>query len=299
MGPLAQRLGVILRGYGWDPAAWHGDLQSLSHLETADPKAAVERFHEMKRAFAVQRRADLLRALVAFPFVHDAPPAHARGMGLKEVEREIRLAQRALAHAREAQAALAEAAATRQRLRLRAPPTAPPLPDAPWDALAPVAEAAEAIRRAVAREARVEARADQAMRDASRLRRLKIDVPDLSSRAVPDPADADALLAPLEARLKALHAVEDAHEAATAPLRSPEVRAWRRESGRALEREADRCLALPPDDAVTVLRALLPQAEALRVEAAKLSSEAARARRSGRAQPAPERRRGDMLDPYG
>jgi hypothetical protein len=299
MGQLSQRLGDILRSYGWDPAAWHGDLQSLAFLEGSDPKAAVERFHEMKRGFAAQRRADLLRALAAFPFARGVPPSDTRGMGIREVESEVRAALRSLSLAREAAAALAEAEATRKRLALRVPPPAPPLPEAPWDALAPVAEAAEAERRRVAREARLEERIADARRQTARLRHFRVEVPDLSSRAVPEPAEADVRLAPLEARLKALHDVEEAYEAACAPLRAAETREWRKESRKALEREAQALLALPdPAEAARRLRALQPRAEALRVEAAKLSSEAARARRSGRAPPAAERGPGDAMDPY-
>lgn len=297
MSPLAARLAVLLRSYGWDPAAWQGDLQGISALETADPKAAVERFHEMKRAFAAQRRADLLHALSRFPFVRDAPPAgDTRGMGLKEIEREIRLAARSLAHARSAADAIEEAARLRERLSVRALPAATPLSEVPWDAVAPAAEAAEEQRRAVAREARLDERIADARRSAARLRHHRVEAPDLSSAAEPDPAAAEARLAPVEARLRALHGLEDAYESACAPLRAAEVRAFRASTRKALEREARDLLASGDLAGLAALRA---RAEALRVEAAKLSSEAARARRSGRAPPPPERRAGDMLDPYG
>lgn len=296
MGQLADRLGDVLRSYGWDPAAWAGELHALAFLEVEDLKEAHGRFLDLRRSFAVQRRADLLRSLAAFPFVRDVPPADARGMGLKEVESEMRAAQRSLASAREAAAALAEAEESRLGLARRALPPAPPLPEASWEALGPVAEAAEAERRRAAREARLEERIARAHRAAARLRHHRVDVPDLGSAAVPDPAVVDALLAPLEERLGALHALEDAHEAALAPARSHEARTWRRESARALEREAKALLERADHEG---LAALQVKAEALRVEAARVGAEAARARRSGRAPPQAERRPGDPMDGYG
>lgn len=140
-----------------------------------------------------------------------------------------------------------------------------------------------------------EARLDGRFADAAR-RARKLD-PKL---ALPDATiEADALDAALDEAEKALDAAESLAEAyadALSPLKAPEVATYRHESRRRLEREA-RALFDARDAAG--LRALGARAEALRQEAAGLASQAARARRSGRAGPQGERRPSDGLDPYG
>ena len=290
MGQLADRLRDVMREYGWDPAARDAELSALAALEEADAKAAHARFLDLRRQLAVRHRADLVAALRAFPFVRDVPPAEARGMGLKEVEAEARALARALGHARDAQRALDEESAARASLaerRLAAPPTLAPVP---WDRLAPLADAAEARRRAAAREARVEARAREVRRRAARAR---VEVPETAGL----PADAaDAALDEAEARVRDAEALAAAHEAATRPLRDAAVAEWARESRRALQREADAALGARD---LAALAGVQARAEALRVQAARASEEAARARRRGQRGPERERRATDALDGYG
>lgn len=290
MGQLADRLRDLMREYGWDPSARDAELSALEALEAQDAKAAHERFLELRRAFAVRHRADLLAELRAFPFVRDVPPADARGMGLKEVESEARALARALAYARDAQRALDEEAAARASLASRGLAPAPALQPAPWDRLAPLADAAEARRRVAAREARVEARARDLVRRAAK---AGVPAPETSGLA----ADAaDAALDDVERAVRAAEALREAHDAATRPLRDAAVAEWTRESRRALQREADK--ALDAGD-LSALEALRGRAEALRAEAARKSEAAARARRRGERAPERERRAGDALDGYG
>ncbi|GEM_PF-7088148 len=281
MGQLADRFAELCREYGSDPSARASDVHALAALEERDPKEAHERFVALRKELAVTRRAELLHALKGFAFVRDVPPPDVRGMGQKEIDREIRWAAASLRRARAIVEALAEEAAHRAALGL---PQGPPLAPAPWDDLAAPEAEAEARRRTAARDARLAQRAADVRRRGAR-----------HGLDVPAGADHDALDA-LEARLAEAEALSEAFDAVSRALRSPDVGEWRRESRRALEREAD---ALRAAGDAAGLRALAPRAEALRAEAARLASEAARARRSGRAAPARERRAGDPLDPYG
>lgn len=299
MGALADRLAFLLREWGSDASARQAELHALSALEEADAKAAVERFHELKRAYALQRRSDLLRELRAHAFATDVPPEDATGMSQRDVEREMRFAEASVRHARAARAAMNEATKAADALALRRAPEPPALDGARWDDLRAVAERAEAHRRAVAREARVESRAAEAARRARRLRERPVDIPDVATETVPDAERAAALLDAAEAALAAAEAVEDAHRSVSAGLRDPAMREFRNRSRKEVEREAAGLLRM--EDAVEAargLRALLPRIEALRVEAARDASEAARARRSGRPPPRGESRPGDGMDPY-
>lgn len=292
VGQLADRLRDVMRTYGWDPMARDAEFSSLAALETQDPKAAHERFAELRRALAIRHRADLLAALRAFPFVEDVPPEDARGMGLREVEKEARQAERAREHARAiAEALLAEADA-RASLTTRALAPAEPFPTSRWDALARLVEQAEARRRVAAREARVEARHTEAAKRASRLRVLAPPVPDVSRLPA---SEADEALEALEAALARAESLESLHASATRPLRDAAVAEWARESRRGLLRAADEALAARDEAA---LRGVEARASALRVEAAAKAEAATRARRKGTAPPERERRAGDAMDPY-
>lgn len=296
MGALADRLAFLLKRWGSDPSVRQPELHALASLEGSDPKEALARFHELKRAFAVHRRAELFHHLSGFPFVTDAPSADAKGYDLKEIERDVRAAERALAAARRIATAFDEADANRAKLRVR-PVEGGARPEArPWDALAPLEDAAEAWRRAVARELRVEERAAELRRRAARVEIPRIDVPDVTRQAFPSADDAMAALDALEPPLKAAEALRDAFEAATRPLSDPAVREQRAESRKRLERRARDALAAQDGAALVALR---EEAEALRVEAARVGGDAVRARRSGRAPPSRERRAGDPMDGYG
>lgn len=292
VGQLAERLRDLMRSYGWDPAARDGELAALDAMEAADAKAAHHRFLELRRAFAERYRADLLAKLRGFPFVLDVPPAETRGMGLREVESEARVAERALRQARAIQQGLDAEAEARSALAKRSLAPAPPFPAASWERLAPLVEEADARRRLAAREARVEARAAEAAKRAARLRRLRVAVPETARLPA---ADADARLGEVEAATREAEALEAAHDAATRPLRDPAVSEWLRESRRALQREAD--AALEARD-LAGLAAAGARAEALRKDAAARAEAAARARRRGGAAPERERRAGDAMDPY-
>ncbi|MEA3199018.1 MAG: hypothetical protein QOE90_446 [Thermoplasmata archaeon] len=283
MGQLSERFAQLCREYGTDPTARAADVHALAALEGRDVKEAHARFVALRRDLAVTRRAELLHALRGFAFVRDVPPDEVRGMGQREIDREIRWATAALRRARAIRDALAEAALHRASLRERALPEDVPLEAAPWDALSPLEAEAESRRRAAAREARLESRIVQARR---RAERHGVAMPALGE-------DPDVDLDALEARLDAAERLAAARDAAMAPLRAPEVGAWRGESKRALAKEIEAARD------VDALRALQPRAEALRAEAAKAASEAARARRSGRTPPTRERRPGDALDGYG
>lgn len=292
MGQLAERLAFLTRRYGSDKAAWQHELHALAALEETDAKAALDRFHLLKRRLAEFRRAQLLRELRSFSFVRDVPEDEARGYAMKEVEADIRDATRALAHARAIEAARAAEAEARASLRHRTMPPPTPIEPARWDALRAVADEAEARRRAAAREARLDRRYAEAKRRAAKLTRGGV--------ALPAPTlEGDALDAALEAAERDIARTEDLEEAwraAVAPLRAPEVRTFRDASRRKLEREAD---ALASAGDVDGLRALAARGEALRREAAGLAGQAARARRSGAPPPLRERRPGDGIDPYG
>lgn len=295
MGALADRLAYLAKKYGSDPSGWQPQLHALRSLEQSAPSEALARFHELKRLLAHTRRAELMHALRGFGFVEGVPATSTEGYEAKEVEADIRAAARAVAHARAIDAARREEARLRAGLRWRALPPAPPLARGRWDELARLAEEAEALRRAAAREAALDARIGEARRRAAKLQETHVAVPDLSAAAAPSPDEADARLRDVEARLQEAERLEEAYRASLAPLRAPDVAAYRRESKRAIEREAKELLERR--DAAGLL-ALAPRSEALRAEAARLSSEAARARRHGRAPPAGERRPGDAMDPY-
>lgn len=290
MAQLADRLRDVMREYGWDPAARDAELSALEAMEAQDAKAAHERFLELRRQLAVRHRADLLAKLRAFPFVRDAPPTETKGMGIKAVESEARAAERSLAHARAIQRALDEESQARASLRSRRVAAPATLPSAPWDRLAPLAEGAEARRRVAAREARVEERA----RDVTR-RAAKVGVPCPDTSAMPAD-EADAALDEAEARVREEETLTAAHDAATRPLRDAAVVEWMKPSRKALQREAD--AALQARD-LAALEDVQARAEALRVEAARRSGEAARARRRGQRGPERERSSGDAMDGYG
>lgn len=300
MGQLSERLAEILRKYGADPAAHQADLHQLASLEQHDPKEALARFHELKRAAAVHRRGSLLHELRTTGIVSDVPTHGVQGMDAKEIEREIRTFTRALHLARDVLGSVrgAEEAASRLRERTAAWEAAA-FRSLPLDGLAAAAEQAEHARRALAREARVADRADAARRRERKLTALRVEVPDVSSARVPDAADADALLEACEARLAEAERVEEAHERVARPLRDPAVARWKGNSRKRLVEEARQLLALDDrTEAARRLDALAPQAERLRAEAARASEEASRARRSGRSGPSREPRPGDSLDGY-
>lgn len=292
MGQLADRLAFLTRRYGSDPAAWQHELHALSSLEEHDVKAAVERFHLLKRRLAEFRRAQLLRELRTYPFAEGVPAEDARGYPLSEVEADVREATRALAHARAISAAISEERIARGSLRLRPSGEAAPRAAARWDALAPLEAATEARRRVAAREARLEQRLATAQRRIAKLARTRLQVPDpaLEADALSDALDA------LEPKIARAEALEAAHRASIAPLKAPEVRTFRDESRRKLEREADARADAGDEGGLHDVRA---RAEALRQEAARLSAEAARGRRRGAGPPPRERRPGDPIDPYG
>ena len=292
VGQLADRFAFLTRRYGSDAAAWQHELHALAALEASDTKAAVERFHILKRRLAEFRRAQLMRALREHPFVRDVPPEDARGYPLGEVEAEIREATRALAHARAIADALAQEHEARASLKLRVLPEATPVASRGWDALVTLAEEVGSRRRTAMREARLEERLLDARRRAARLSRRRVEVPDASLASEPL---ADAL-GRVERELARAEGLEYAHRLALAPLKAPEVRAFRDESRRKLAREADAHLDAGDQEA---LRGLAARAETLREEAAGLANEAARRRRRGVAPPPRERRPGDPIDPYG
>lgn len=296
MNPLAARLAFLLREWGIDPSARQGELQALSAMEERDQRPAVERFHELKRGYALQRRGDLLVELRRHDFVLDVPEDDARGMTQREIERDIKWGLAAVLRAREIAAAEEETRAHLATLSARRVDALPELGAAPWSELSALAARAEARRRVAAREARIESRIGDARRRAGRLKRRRVEVPDLSSDARPDPDDAAAILDALEARLAAEEALEDAHRAALAPLRDPAVRTRRARSMAELEKEADIRLA---ESNLEGLRAVLVRAEALRAEAAREASAATRARKAGKTAPRGENRAGDTIDGYG
>ncbi|HET6405573.1 MAG TPA: hypothetical protein VFH78_13090, partial [Candidatus Thermoplasmatota archaeon] len=100
MGQLADRLAFLTTRYGSDAAAWQHELHALAALEASDTKAALERFHALKRRLAEFRRAQLLRELRGYSFVRDVPSSETRGYSMQELEADIREATRALGHAR-------------------------------------------------------------------------------------------------------------------------------------------------------------------------------------------------------
>lgn len=296
MNPLAERLAFLLREWGLDPSARQGDLHALSALEERDAGSAVERFHRLKRDYALQRRGDLLGELRRHPFARGVPDDDARGMSQREIERDIRWARAAVLRAREVAAAEDETRGHLARLSSRVVGGMPELGAASWGDLGALAERAEMRRRLAAREARIDARVEDARRRAARLRRRRVEVPDVSSASVPDPDEASRALDAVEARLAAEEAVEAAYRAVLAPLRDPAVRERRARSLAELDREAEDRLV---EGNLEGLHALLPRAEALRVEAAQEVSAATRARKSGRAPPPREKRPGDTIDGYG
>lgn len=290
MGQLADRLAYLTTRYGSDAAAWQHDIHALAALEGSDAKAALERFHALKRRLAEFRRAQLLRELRGSPFVRDVPSADTKGFPTKEIEADIREATRALTHARAIERALREADEARRGLALRADPGAPTLAAAPWNALTPLAAEIEAYRRAVMREARLDERLREAV---SRARKLgHTGLPDAALPA----AELDAALDELDAALDRAQRIADAYGRAIAPLKMPEVATYKHESRRRLEREAADHRARGD---IGALESLAARAEALRKEAAAMASQAARSRRRGRAGPEGERRPSDGIDPYG
>ena len=299
MGTLARRLAEVARLWGLDPAGWQGEVDRVAHLEESDPAEALERFRALKRRLVEARRADLLAALRARPFARGLPDASTQGMTQRELERETRALERAARLAAAAQEALDDERAARASLSLRSVPEPPPLPEAPWDALAPVAEEAEARRRVARREARLEERARDAQRRARRLRARPVAVPDLSTEAVPSPDDVEAILSQAEAALAEAEEVEDALAGVERGV-TADVARWLPQTRKRLLAEARAHVAsLPPREAAEALRAMAPRvAEAAR-EAARLAEEAARARRRGGRAPEGERRAGDPTDMYG
>lgn len=290
VGQLSDRLVYLTTRYGSDAAAWQHEIHALAALEEADAKAALERFHALKRRLAEFRRAQLLRELRAFPFVADVPPSDAKGYTIREIETEIRDATRALAHARRIERALREIDEARATLVHRALPVAPTDAATPWDALAALADATERRRRAAMREGKLDERLRKA---GSRARKLRVgDLPDAGL-----PSDElDTALTALEARIDHAERLADAHAKAIAPLKTPEVATYKHGSRRKLEHEAN---ALRDAGDINGLAALAARSDQLRRDAAAMASQGARSRRRGIAAPEGERRPGDGVDPYG
>lgn len=291
---LADRIAFLTTRYGSDPAAWQHEIAALAAMEQADPKAAIERFHHLKRRLVEFRRAQLFRELRAFAFVTDVPGTDTKGYPVKELEADVREATRALALAKRIAGAWREAQEAVASLRHRPAPStsAAAVAASRWDALALLADAAEAARRAAMREARLERRYAAAARRVGRLELRPVVLP----RSSLDAEAFDAALDETERALDAAEALDEAYRASVAPLKAPEVATFRHDTKRKLEREA-RSLGEAGD--VAGLQRVAARAEALRVECAKLASEAARSRRAGRAGPERERRGSDTMDGYG
>lgn len=290
---LARRIDELLREHGLDPSAWQGEVQSLRALEDADEKAAQARFHELKRALLVMRRGELLRELRGHAFARDVPSSDAKGLDVRELEREIRWSMAAVRHARDIDASLRSIRDATAQLRERPAPDAPDLTPRAWDDLPPLAEEVDLHRRAVLRELRAEEAERDLWRRATKLTHLPIVVP--STATLPAEA-ALADLEPVERALAEAERLEEAHTKAIAPLRAPDVREYHAQTRRFLEREALAKLQARDLDGLSDVGR---RAEELATQAAAKTKQAARARRSGAPPPTGERRSGDTMDGYG
>lgn len=301
MGQLSARLRELVLQYGQDDRAWRPDLDRLADLERKDAKAAHERFEELRKGLAHTRFHSLRGELAALGWVDGVPDGDLRGANLKEVDREISRLELATTRTRglvEALDAVRAALATLERRRAEA--DLAPFARVPFDRLGPALDAAEALRRSVAAEARAEERFRKARTRAAKLDLAKEEVPDLSSDVVPDAAVANATLDDVERRLDEAEKVEDALAKVRRELRDASVRDFRPRVREMVLERADRAAADPDRAAALAALALaLREAEDLRKYAASKSTEAAKARRSGKRGPERERRGGDMQDYYG
>lgn len=300
VGQLAARLRELVVEYGQDDRAWRPDLDRLADLERKDPKAAHDRFEELRKSLAHTRFHALRHALVALPWLEGVPDGDLRGANLKEVDREIVRLDLALERARGIQDALD---ATRSALgaleRRRCDVDLAPFARVAFDGLGRALEDAEAARRRAAAEARAEERYRKARARAGKLERAKVDVPDLGSDAVPDAAEANASLDGVEARLDAAEKVEDLLGRVRRELRDAAVRDFRPRVRDMILERAERAAEDPDRAAATAsLQECLKESADLRRYAAEKSTEAAKARRKGLR--GPERdSRGDAMDGYG
>ncbi|MHB8604616.1 MAG: hypothetical protein ACYDCK_05120 [Thermoplasmatota archaeon] len=292
MRPLAKRLRELVRIHGQDERSWAPRLDALDAVEGADPDRAHEIFIEAKRGLLATRHDELLAALHRFTFLADAPRWRAAEITDREVERGIVELERSLEAARaldEARRAITEFTATATSRKVHATVA----PRVEFVALASALAEAKETRRRLASEARVEAREKELRARARKLARVEIALPDLSLGAVPDAARAHAMLDALETRLAEAQALETAHAAIARELADAAVRDFTATRRRSLRARAD--AALDAHD-VAALDALAEEARALRAEAAKLASAAARARKRGGKGPEKERRSGDPQD---
>lgn len=292
MSVLAARLAELLRSWGVDPELRQADLHAVAQQEAQDNRQAAARFHELKRRFAWERRGELIGALRRHAFIEALPDERGEGMTQRQIEREIGWLRAALAHARDAQAALDEAETLLASLTTRRA-VAPEVARVAWTDAREAAASAEARRRVAAREARVEARAQDARRRAARLSWRLVAVPEVSSDAMPDADVANAALDAVEAALRDAEAAEDAARAAKAALRDPALAAHRRKEARELGRAIDAALAMAEArEAAVAIRDVLPRIESLRRAAAADAARALRARKEGRPPPPSEGRGG-------
>ena len=301
MGQLSSRLRELVLEYGQDDRAWRPDLDRLADLERKDPKAAHERFEELRRGLAHTRFHALRGGLAALGWVDGVPDGDLRGANLKEVDREIARLDLAATRARgveEALVAVRAALATLERRRAEA--DLAPFARVPFERLGAALDEAEALRRRVAAEARAEERYRKARSRAAKLDSASEDVPDLSSDAVPDAAEANARLDDVERRLVEAEDVEEALAKVKRELRDASVRDFRPRVRDMLLERAEAAARLPDRAAaLAALAPLLTEAEDLRKYAASKSTEAAKARRGGKRGPERDRRGGDMQDYYG
>lgn len=299
MGQLSARLRELVIEYGQDDRAWRPDLDRLADLEKKDPKAAHERFEELRKGLAHTRFHTLRGELAALGWLDGVPDGDLRGANLKEVDREIArldLASQRTRGIAEALAAVRAALATLERRRADA--DLAPFARVAFDRLGATLETAEVLRRRVAAEARAEDRYRKARTRAAKLERAKEDVPDLSSDAVPDAADANARLDDVENRLDAAEKVEDALARVRRELRDASVRDFRPRVRDMLLERAEKAAALADRKAALTDLALAEgEAAELRKYSASKSTEAAKARRKGLRGPERDRPR-DGQDGY-
>lgn len=300
MGQLAGRLKELIRLHGGDERAWQPQLDAVTDLERHDGSRAHALFLEVRATLERARFLDLARELRARSWIVELPVMDPDVLTVRERARGIVVFERAAASARALEAAVAEARALAGALTFRvADADFSPFARVPFARLASVAVEAEALRRRVAAEARVEERHRALAARAARLDPVREPAPDLGDAGLPA-GEAHVVLDVLEARVRSAERVNEAFARVQRALRDPAVREYRDARRREVGEEAAALTRGPDRDAaVDRLLALAVVAEALREEAAAFAARAARARRRGQAPPEKERRRGDLQDMFG
>ncbi len=301
MGQLSGRLKEILRSHGDDPRAHGSTIDRIARLESdGETKAAHALFTEAKTSAARGHLARIQDSLARHTFVADPPSHDVSTWPLDEVEREIRrlgaaaTAADAIAEALQSARSLQEGLVERTAAGDFAAFTAIPL--AGLDANA---EAAEALRRRMARESHVQQRYRIVRNRAAKISARPLAVPDLSTAALPDPDAASRVLDDLEGQLADAERVDGALRAVERVLLDAAVREHaRKDRRRILAAAAAASLTGPVADAVERLRELAAEAEVVRVDAAAFATKRSRARKRGAVAPKPDRDSGDMQDYY-